>query len=110
MLNEHQLEDELVQDGLAFARMMADERLWPALKRMLNRMNDDAIGMWERDDTEQHTKKWLRGYREAVGGVEGKITQIAELAKSHVIAAQEAEKIVRSVSDDGIGSGDLSIA
>ena len=110
MLNELDLPDELVKDGLAFGHLMDDERTWGAFIRLLAQFNADAISRWEADDSDRYSKKWLRGYREALNDMSMRIAQRAEDAKAHVKAKVEGERLARVVADDGKGSGDLAIA
>ena len=110
MLNEFDLTDEMVKDGLAFAHLMEDERTWGAIIRLLAQFNADAISRWETDDKDIYTKKWLRGYREALNDLSMRIAQRAQDAKAHVSAKVEGERVARVISDDGKGSGDLAIA
>jgi len=111
MLSENELTDEMVRDGLAFAELLKDERLWPAVKRLLTKLNEDAISRWEADKgpEREYSRKWLRGYREALGDVTLRIVDTSNLAANHLTAAKEAEAVTRSVPDDGMGSGDLAI-
>ena len=109
MLNEHELTPEMVEDGIAMRRLMSDERQWAALSRILAKMNADAISRWERDESGSYSKKWLRGYREAATDLSVIIESTALNAESHVHAAVEAEKVTRSIAEDGLGSGDLAI-
>jgi hypothetical protein len=103
------LTDEQIQDGLAFARLVADDRTWPALQRLVARFNDSAIAKWEQDDKDQFTKKWLRGYRECAGDVLPAVVQLAQDAQAAVQAAKDLER-VEKFAEDGMGSGDLAIA
>jgi len=110
MLSENELSDEMFKDGRACAELMADERLWPAVLRLLKAMNEDAISRWEADKTDEYSKKWLRGYREALGDVSLRIVESSQRAATHLAAVKDAELVTRSMSDDGMGSGDLAIA
>lgn len=110
MQNELELSDESVQDGLAFARLMEDERLYGAFIRMLAQFNADAISKFEQDDDGKYTKKWLRGYREALNDMSMRIMQKAQDSAAFVQAKREGEKQIKAISDDGRGSGNLAIA
>ena len=103
------LTDEQVQDGLAFARLRADEKAWPALERLVRKLTEDGITAWQEDTTGERSKKWLRGWRELARGIIPAMDQLASDALTHVAAKKEAETIVRTQSDEGLGSGDLAI-
>lgn len=108
MQSEYELTDEQVQDGLAFARMVADDKLWPALQRLTARLNADAIAKWEADTTDAFSKKWLRGYREAIGEFLPRVADQARDAQNHLAVAREVEKVLPV--QEGLGAGDLAIA
>lgn len=108
MLSEG-LTDEQVQDGLAFSRLMEDEYQWPALQRLVARLQDDAIRVWQEDQTDQFSKKWLRGSREMAMNFLNAIQGLSEQACVQVTAQKEAEQLVKSRSDEGMGSGDLAL-
>jgi hypothetical protein len=110
MLSELDLTDEMVQDGLAFGRLLEDDRTWPAIKRLLAKLNEDAIALWEADESDAYSKKWLRGYRQALTDVALRVEEKSQRAQNHVLAARETAKRERALSDDGMGSGDLAIA
>jgi hypothetical protein len=101
-----------LQDGLAFYRLLQDEKMAAALERLCRRLNDDAIGRWEQDKTptKDYSKKWLKGSREMAGCFLPAIKQMAQDSMDESDAAREAETLMRSSADDGMGSGDLSIA
>ena len=103
--------DEQMQDGIAFYRLLQDEKMAAALERLCRRLNDDAIGRWEQDKTptKDFSKKWLKGSREMAGCFIPAIKQMAEDAIAEQDAAKEAQVQVRSSADDGMGSGDLAI-
>jgi len=105
------LSDEQRQDGLAFARLIQDEKTWPALERLVRRLHDDAIQKWaDSKDGDQYTKKWLRGAREMAGGFLPAVQQLAQDAIQSIEAEKEAQVIARTTAEDGLGSGDLAIA
>lgn len=104
------LTDEQVQDGLAFARLIEDTRAWPALERLVKQLHDDAIKEWESDQTGELSKKWLRGARGMASALLPAIVQRAQDAQAQIVANREAEEVVRSRSEEGLGSGDLAIA
>lgn len=107
MLSETDLPEEVVQDGLAFAKLMEDERIWGALLRLVAKFNSDAIERWESDTTGEYSKKWLRGYRQAAGDLLPRIASIAQSAKVH-LESKTTEEQAMLRSDEGMGSGDIS--
>lgn len=109
MLSETDLPDEVVQDGLAFSRLMEDPKAWPALLRLVAKFNADAIDRWEQDKTGECSRKWLRGYREASGDFLPRIAAMAQAALAHV-ESKKVEKVVLTRSEEGMGSGDLAIS
>ena len=110
MLNELELTDDMVQEGLAFAKLMEDERQWNALTSLLRRLNEDAIARWSEGDGDKYTKKWLRGYREALMDITARIVQQANDSAAYVEAKREGERQIRLSPDNGSGTGDLAIA
>lgn len=103
--------EEQMQDGIAFYRLLQDEKMATALERLCRRLNDDAIGRWEQDKTptKDYSKKWLKGSREMAGCFIPAIKQMADDSIAEQEAAKEAQVQIRSSADDGMGSGDLAI-
>lgn len=95
-------------DAFALARLKADEEMWGALKRLVEQVDRDIIAKWSQDDTIK--KAWLRGAREAVGCILPAVEQSIRDASEVVEEEKHVAIAARSTSDDGIGSGDLSIA
>lgn len=110
MTNELDLPPELVADGLALGALTADAKAWPALVRLLDRMNAAAITTWENDKTDDYSKKWLRGYRQALGDLQQRITEMAKDATAHTTAKELTEVAGKTLVDEGFGSGDVAIA
>lgn len=110
MLNELDLPDAMVQDGLALARLMEDERTWPVLERLFAKLNEDAIGQWTDDEDGKHGKKWLRGYRDCLVDIRRRIEETARLSVNHVEAKKQAEAVKAIRLDEGIGAGDMAVA
>ena len=109
MLNELELDEDTVKDGLALYRIMDDERQWKSFTDLLSKLNADAISAWEGDDEGKYPKKWLRGYRQALSDVRARIEQRANDAATFVEAKREGEKQIREMADTGSGAGDLAL-
>ena len=104
-----QLSVEAKRDCFLFAKLTADVEIWPALQRLVKRLHDDAITEWEMDKTGDKSKKWLAGSRNMAQQF---IRAIEETAKDAQTVAEEekhAQVVVKSHSEDGVGSGDLAI-
>lgn len=111
MQSEFELDDQQIQDGLAFAEIMDDERAWAAIARLIGKFNADAISHWaDNPDGGPYSKKWLRGYRQAISDFMPRMAQMAQDSLAHLEAAKQAKDIVKSKSEEGLGSGDLAIA
>lgn len=107
METEFDLPDEQVQDGLAFARLMADERVWPALQRLLAKLKEDAIVQFT-DEREGATKKWLKGYRQCLDDLQARMVDSTNLATNHVENKKLVSDAARSMADEGMGVGDIA--
>lgn len=101
-----ELTPEQLQDGLAFAKLMEDEKTWPALQRLIRKLHDDCITRWEKEDL---SKKWLAGSREMAGAFIPALTQLALDAQGQIDGEKES-RTAHPLPEEGLGAGDLAIA
>jgi CHASE3 domain sensor protein len=109
MVNELDLTDDQVKDGLALYALTQDEKVWPALQRVLKQMHDDAIAQWLSD--EKGGKKLMKGYRQCLSDIQSRIAERAQEALAHVENKKMLTDAERSMVDDGgKGVGEMAIA
>lgn len=96
-----------IDEGLVLRRLMEHEEYWPALEKVAKMLADDAVRQFCDDD--KKGKKWLTGARETANAIIPAIVARAEAAVTALEERKELEESLRSVGDDGTGSGDLAL-
>lgn len=94
------------QDREALARLQQDTKIYPALQRLLSKLNEDAITKWTREEGVK--KAWLKGYRECLDDFRGAVEQMALDAQDDAASEQHGKEIL--ASDEAFGASDLAIA
>src|SRR5512147_1976616 len=84
-------EDQQKEDREALARLQQDTKIYPALQRLLAKLNEDAITKWT--NGEDVKKAWLRGYRECLDDLRGAVEQMAVDAQDDAAEEQHGKEI-----------------
>lgn len=100
------LSKDEIEDARALRRLLQDKALYPALERLILRMELDLVRRFTEDQAIK--RQYVRGGREALAQVLPNIKETAERLREHEEAEQDLARSVRSVTEDGLGSGDLA--
>ncbi len=108
MLNE-QMTPEMLADTLALERLTKDPELWGAIQRLFRRTNDDLISKWSADEEKKISRQYVKGGRDVLAMLHENIERSAALSVEYKETEKEARNSLRSIAEDGMGSGDLAI-